>query len=136
MITENEITNGQVVPEEYKQNLKLLLRGINLIRISYGLPMTITSGWRTMAKHIAIYKEKALKAGKEFDLKQVPMKSNHLTCSAVDIYDPNGSLQKWVLANIPLLEQAGLYCEDFKYTNGWCHFQIVKPASGKRFFIP
>lgn len=68
--------------------------------------------------------------------KKVPYGSAHLTGRAADIADRDGSLAAWCYANIPILEQAGLYLEDPTRTKGWVHMQIVPPQSGSRFFMP
>ena len=136
MITENEITKGAEVPTAYKKDLALLLEKINIIRKAYNKPMTVTSGYRTWEDHVRIYKEKAQKRGVPFYMTQVPTKSKHLYCQAVDIADADGSLKKWVLQNIKLLEDNGIFCEDFNFTPNWLHFQILPPSSNKRFFLP
>ena len=134
MISLKELMGGadfNMMPSDHRGNIMDLLKKINDVRSAYGKPMTVTSGYRSMAQHLAIYKKKGIT-----DQSKIPMKSKHLFGQAVDIYDPNKQLQKWVLANIPLLEKAGLWCEDFSATPNWVHFQIVPPFSGKRFFKP
>lgn len=64
------------------------------------------------------------------------MKSSHLYGCALDIKDPDGKLAKWLKKNEHKLIEVGLWCEDPKYTPGWCHLQTTRPASGNRFFIP
>lgn len=124
-------TPFDTLPQDHRFNLTILLKKINVIRQAYGKPMTVTSGYRSMADHLRIYRQKGIT-----DKSKIPMKSNHLSGRAVDIADSNGELKKWVLANVHLLEQTGLWCEDFDYTSGWTHFQTVAPTSGKRFFKP
>lgn len=136
MIAESEIIGAQDVPEAYKADLKTLLERINIIRAAYGKAMTVTSGYRSWNHHVEIYKKKALQRGVPFYIDQVPKKSKHLYCQALDIGDANGDLKKWILLNIKLLEDNGLWCEDFSATKTWVHFQIYQPASGKRFFMP
>lgn len=62
--------------------------------------------------------------------------SNHMTGNAVDIYDPNKELARFVFRKQLLLADYGLYCEDMRCTRNWVHFQNVAPRSGSRFFIP
>ena len=140
-IVRNEILKNQLCPPELEENLAGLLKAMNIIRSAYGKPMIVSSGYRSRDRQIEIYANKACK--KEFpfengvfEMKKVPLGSSHLYCAACDISDPNSELKKWVKKNEALLEKAGLYCEDFNYTPTWVHFQITKPASGKRFFIP
>lgn len=116
---------------EIQHNLEEVLLRINKIRTAYNKPMTVTSGYRTMQDHIRIYNAKGI-----MDLKKIPMQSKHLYGKAVDISDPNKDLQKWCLANIKMLEDIGLWLEDFSATPNWVHFQIEPPKSGKRMFKP
>jgi uncharacterized protein YcbK (DUF882 family) len=139
MITLKEVLKGAKLedqPEDVRANLAILIAKVNKIREAYGKPMTVTSGLRTMADHLRIYREKAEKAGVPFDESKVPMKSQHLKGAALDISDPNQELQAWCLANVSTLEQAGLWCESFSATPNWVHFQIFAPRSGNRFFNP
>jgi hypothetical protein len=99
---------------------------MNKLRTAYGKPLTITSGFRTEQKQREIYKNKG----------HVPMGSKHLSCEACDVYDPNKDLQQWLLVNIKLLEEIGLWIEHFDATPNWCHFQTCPPKSGLRFFKP
>lgn len=119
------------IPEELKDNLNELFEKINKVRKLYNKPMIVTSGYRSLEDHKRIYKEKGIT-----DESKIPMKSKHLYCQAVDISDPNGELQKWCLDNVDKLEEIGLWMEDFSATPNWCHFQIIQPKSGKRFFKP
>ena len=118
-------------PEQTQANLKELLEKINKIRTAWAKPMTVTSGLRTMEDHLRIYAQKGIT-----DKAKIPMKSRHLFGQAVDISDPNKDLQKWCKANESVLADVGLWMEDFSATSNWCHFQIVPPASGKRWFMP
>lgn len=134
MITFKEIIGNYFlsdIPHNHQVNIDELLKRINIIRAKYGQPMIVSSGYRTMNDHIRIYSQKGIT-----DPKKIPLKSRHLSGEAIDIRDPEGKLQAWILANIQVLEEAGLWCEDFAHTSGWVHFQTVPPASGKRFFIP
>jgi len=128
MIMIREILKGQECPLEYSENLAKLIVKINKVRDAFGRPMIVTSGFRSMEEHERIYK-KEIAAGK-----YVPRSSKHLSCEAVDIYDPDRILQKWCIENENLLAEIGLWMEDFIHTPRWVHFQIVPPASGKRFF--
>lgn len=134
MITLKELIKNTLIsdiPLEHQHNLEELLKRINVIRTVYGKPMTVTSGYRSLQDHLRIYSSKGIT-----DRSKIPMASKHLYGQAVDIYDPNKELQAWVKQNVKVLEDIGLWCEDFGSTPNWCHFQIVPPRSGKRFFIP
>jgi uncharacterized protein YcbK (DUF882 family) len=133
-ITLKEILNRteyNTLSKEIQDNLIILLDKINKIRDKYGNPMTITSGFRSEQDHLRIYKNKGIT-----DKSKVPMKSKHLYGQAVDIYDPDKKLQAWCKNNIHVLEEIGLWMEDFDHTPNWCHFQAVPPKSGNRFFKP
>jgi hypothetical protein len=135
MITMDELLSNQAIlsdlDAETQNNLNELLRKINLIRTSWGKPMKVNSGLRTMKHHLEIYARKGIT-----DQSKIPMKSNHLYGRAVDISDPNRDLQKWCTANEPLLASIGLWMEDFSRTSTWCHFQTNPPKSGNRWFMP
>lgn len=122
-------TNFNTLDTNIQDNLNILLTKINIIRKIWNKPMIVTSGLRTIDEHILIYKKKGI-------LVDIPMKSKHLSGDACDIYDPNKELQNFILNNIRMLEDVGLWCEDFNYTPNWVHFQTIPPKSGKIFFIP
>lgn len=61
-------------------------------------------------------------------------KSNHLTCAAVDLADPDNTLDAWLLQNQSVLAMCGLWLEHPESTPGWVHLQCVPPASGKQVF--
>jgi hypothetical protein len=135
MITMEELLSNQAklneLEPDIQNNLNELLLRINKVRTSWGKPMTVTSGFRTMKHHLEIYAAKGIT-----DKSKIPMKSNHLYGRAVDISDPTHVLQNWCKANEPLLAEIGLWMEDFSVTKTWCHFQINPPQSGKRWFMP
>jgi hypothetical protein len=121
MITRAEILMGR--DAEYPLtplldlNLSRLHVALNVVRTAYGSRMIPTSGYRPghfnrMAKGAA--------------------QSAHLTCEACDVADPTGELAKWCLANLAMLEQAGLWIEDPAHTKGWVHFQ-TRPVSVRVF---
>lgn len=139
MITFNELLSGHSIHDvelAHQHNLQELLKRINIIRTAWGKPMTISSGYRFEQDHRRIY----AKINKDRETKglspvSVPWGSQHLKGAAVDIYDPDGELMKWVKANEKLLEQVGLWVED-DTSAPRVHFQIFPPKSGKRFFNP
>lgn len=103
--------------QEQFYNLLDLLPRINLIRFHYKRPMVVSSGYRPPAINA--------QAGGASN-------SAHLTCQAVDFKDENGDLMRWCLANVFLLEQAGLYMENPNYTLGWVHLQS-RPTKSRVF---
>lgn len=134
MITMNELLSGQAtfdsLDKDVQENLNQLFLKVNIVRKEYGKPMIVTSGLRTKKHHLEIYARKGIYPPK------VPMKSNHLFGRAVDFADGDGKLKKWILENIALMEEIGLWMEDFNATKTWVHFQINPPKSGNRFFKP
>lgn len=108
--------------QEISDNLDALLIPMNKVRDAYGKPMTVNSGWRPAEINAATVGAAA--------------KSKHMLGLAVDIGDADGALKTWVLANLDLMKQLGLFFEDFRYTGSWVHFQNVPPTSGKRIFKP
>jgi hypothetical protein len=133
MIKFSEVVLGPISPEHQK-NIHLLLEKINKLREAYGKPLKVTSGYRTKAKHLAIYAAKGIT-----DQSKIPMASNHLSGLAIDVVpieDNIKHLQDWIMNNESLMADIGLWFEDFRATPTWVHAQVVAPKSGKRFFMP
>ena len=71
--------------------------------------------------------------------RQVPnaaLRSKHMTAQAIDLYDPDGLIDEYLLAHPEPLHALGLYQEHPSATKGWAHVQIVPPKSGRRVFYP
>jgi hypothetical protein len=65
------------------------------------------------------------------------VRSKHLTCHAIDLYDPDGDLDEWLLASADtILRDLGLWLEHPAATKGWAHLQTIPPGSGRRVFYP
>lgn len=62
--------------------------------------------------------------------------SLHMSCQAIDIADPHGEIDNYLLANPKLLVDIGLWQEHPDSTPGWCHVQTKPPRSGNRVFRP
>jgi hypothetical protein len=111
---------------EYSQlisdNLDKLLVPINKIGDAWGKPMKVNSGWRPPEINDATPGAAA--------------HSKHMEGLAVDFSDPDGELLKWTLNNLQLMEELGIFMEDFRWTKGWVHYQIGAPSSGRRIFVP
>ena len=133
MISIKEILGGvpiSDVPIAHQHNIEELLRKVNILRSAWGKPMRVTSGYRTEQDHIRIYSQKGIT-----DRSKIPMKSQHLIGSAIDIFDPDLSLTKWLKENdSKRLVDVELYAEEGN--SNWVHLQLKKPASGKRWFLP
>jgi len=126
-------TDFNTLPKDHQDNLTKLLDAVNIIRTAWGKSMTVTSGYRTMADHLRIYKAKGIT-----DQSKIPMKSKHLVGAGVDVSDPDLSLTKWLKEHPELLEKAGLFCE--AGNANWVHFQCLPFGSyksgGTRWFNP
>jgi len=109
---------------DIEHNLEILLARLNIIRAAWDKPMIVTSGLRSEKQQQELIAHGVSKA----------IKSNHLTGSAADIYDPEGHLYYWVSNNRELLIHAQLWCETKQ--GNWVHFQICPPHSNERFFNP
>lgn len=65
------------------------------------------------------------------------VRSLHMTCEAVDLYDPDGDLDDWLLSSADtVLKDLGLWLEHPSATKGWAHVQLKPPKSKRRVFYP
>jgi hypothetical protein len=65
------------------------------------------------------------------------LRSLHMQCLAVDLFDPDGDLDDWLLANADtVLRDLALWLEHPAATKGWAHVQLRPPRSGRRVFYP
>lgn len=128
MISKEELTKGRDTEyqDEYTQeisdNLDELLIVLNKVRTAYGKPMSINSGWRPAAINGSTPGAAA--------------HSLHMMGLAADIADADGEVMKWVLDHLDLMQELGIYMEDFCWTPTWTHLGIRPPKSGKRIFVP
>ena len=118
--------HGYKTNEQVDKNLAVLYQRLIELQDAAGMDFTITSGLRSEAQQ----NELILRG------KTNAKASKHLTGFAADIYDPDQVLQKYLTENPKVLENIGLWCEDFSHTPNWVHCQAIPPRSGKRFFIP
>jgi hypothetical protein len=65
-------------------------------------------------------------------------KSKHMTGEAVDLYDPEGDIDNFLMSGQGqrVLASLGLYIEHPSATKSWSHIQIVPPRSQQRVFYP
>lgn len=124
--SESEVLMGRAtlhdLPTDLKQNLATLVARANALVAGYGKPLIVSSGYRPAAINASI-----ANAGKN---------SWHMHCAALDVADPSGDFWIFVLANLQLCADLGLWVEDRRWTPTWVHLQIYPPASGKRIFVP
>jgi uncharacterized protein YcbK (DUF882 family) len=83
--------------------------------------MIVTSGYRSPAKNLLIGGAK---------------NSAHCQCQACDFKDDDHSIKNFIINNLEVLEDCGLYCEEFDFTPNWCHLQTRVIPSGNRIFNP
>jgi hypothetical protein len=119
--------NDVLLTPEQEDNLRRHYNNLQKFRAAYGKPMTVTSGVRTPDRQAQI---DAL-AGR-----QPRLASRHIAGDATDFADHDGSLAKFCLQNLHLLESCGLFIESPEYTPGWTHLQSAPPKSGRRVFLP
>lgn len=128
MIYTREILMGRdseyPLTPELQENLDRLLVAVNLVRRVWGRPMIVSSGYRP---------------GHYNRVAGGSSRSAHLTLEAIDILDTRGELAQYLLNNLSLLEDSGLWMEDPRYTKtgpdgGWVHLQ-TRPTRN-RVFIP
>lgn len=115
---------GATLTESQDANVSRLLAKMNVIRAEYGLPMQVTSGFRTHED--------------EMRIDPAHPNSLHTSGAAVDIYDPDPDkrLWNWCIEHMDLLVELGVYLEDRLYSQSHVHFQIWPPRSGNRIFRP
>lgn len=113
------------LPEDQRADLAKLLSAVNGLLIKFGQYRKVTSGYRRPEDNAKANGAK---------------NSTHMICQGVDLEDTSGDLGKFCLSNLKILENLGLYMEDYNSTHGargnWVHLQIRRPASGNRIFIP
>jgi hypothetical protein len=65
-------------------------------------------------------------------------RSLHMTGQAVDIFDPDGDLDDWLMTDSgqQALAECILWMEHPAATKGWSHLQSRAPRSGRRVFYP
>lgn len=121
--TREEYTKGRdkasPLSTDQEANLDELLTKMDTFRERYGKPLNVSSGYRD---HIT---NKRVGGSK---------RSSHLLCMAIDFSDKDGSLAKFCLDNLDLLETLGLYMESPSFTKGWVHLQTR--ATSQRVFNP
>lgn len=84
----------------------------------------VSSGWRPPAVNAATA--------------NAAPNSKHMTGQAIDLYDPDGDLDEWLLTEDgqKVMTDLGLWHEHPSATKGWSHLQSVPPRSGRRTFYP
>lgn len=89
-------------------NLGTLICALNKVRVAYGKPMIVSSGYRP---------------GKYNKAAGGAQNSCHLTLEACDFADSDRSLTNFLLSNQKVLRDAGLRMEDPGSATTWVHLQ-------------
>jgi hypothetical protein len=106
---------------EITENVTKLLIAVDKFLANYTKPVIISSGWRPKSYNAQIGGATS---------------SNHITGLAIDLKDTDNRLFEYVLQNLELAKELGLYFEDKRWTPTWVHIQLIAPKSGKRIFVP
>lgn len=112
------------LPLQHQHNIEELLAKISRLAIKYNKPMIITSCYRSIEHHLAIYAKKGIT-----DKSKIPLKSAHLSGCAVDIGDEAGTFYSWCKSNEATLKDIGFWLENRQ--GSWQHLQIRPFASYK-----
>lgn len=96
----------------------------NALLVRFGEGRKVKSGWRPPAVNAKI--------------PNAAVNSKHMTGQAIDLADPDGDLDEWLLTETgqKALTEIGLWLEHPAATKGWCHLQTIPPKSGRRVFYP
>ena len=125
MISRREYLMGRELEQPLtplmEDNLLRLLGCVNMLRVIYGIPMIVNSGYRPPKVNKIVGGAK---------------NSTHMTCEGIDIQDRDGKLARFCLDHLDVLISCGLYMENPSYTKGWVHLQTRRPKSGNIVFNP
>ena len=108
--------------DEIRENAEALLLRVNGLCAFMGIRPTVNSGWRTPAYNATV--------------PNASPTSKHMTGQAIDLGDPDGSIDQYLFDNQNVLETFKLWLEHPASTRGWSHCQSVPPKSGNRVFFP
>lgn len=112
-----------LISAEYSQNALTLIQRVNRFLTSFGEYRKILHGWKPEGYVLA-------------DNPETKRPSKHSSMQAVDLYDPEGDLDQFIMDNQKLLESCCLWAEHPATTKGWTHLQSIAPKSGRRIFYP
>lgn len=122
LLTDDLRKNAFVVVAKANTLLTQLLAANVPLETSPTTHTLVSSGWRPAEVNAAT--------------PNASTRSKHLTCQAIDIYDPEGLIDDWCMDHLHVLEAVELWMENPAATKGWAHWQIIPPKSGKRVFFP
>lgn len=109
---------------QIEKNAAMTVQLANMLLLKFGEGRKVNSGWRPPAVNVAT--------------PNAAMNSKHMTGQAIDLADPDGDLDEWLLSaeGQAVLEELGLWMEHPACTKSWTHVQTVPPKSGRRTFYP
>lgn len=109
---------------QIEKNAALTVQLANALLVRFGEGRKVTSGWRSPEVN-------AKTAG-------AAPNSKHMTGQAIDLADPEGDLDAWLMSaeGQAAMAELGLWHEHPAATKGWAHLQTVPPRSGRRTFYP
>ena len=124
--------------DQYRKNANRVLGVALEVCHRSGVAPIVTSGWRPLSHHLALY------AARGVPKEKVPMGSAHLTCQAIDIWDPERRIGKWLRDNKNgAVAEINIFFESLDSTQAdedpnkrWVHIQTKATPSGNREFIP
>lgn len=121
-LTDELIKNAGVMIEKANSLISILSENNITFQLNPKTGTMVSSGWRPAAVNART--------------KNAAPKSKHMLCQAVDIYDPDGEIDEWLVNNEPVLRAVGIHIEHPSATKGWTHWQCVPPKSGRFIFYP
>lgn len=109
---------------QIEKNAELTVQLANALLVRFGQGRKVNSGWRPPQVN-----ERTPGAA---------VMSKHMTGQAIDLADPEGDLDEWLMSaeGQAVLEELGLWMEHPACTKSWTHVQTVPPKSGRRVFYP
>ena len=109
---------------QIEKNAILTVQLANALLAKFGQGRKINSGWRPPQINS--------------NTPNAAPNSKHMTGQAIDLADPEGDLDDWLMSPEGQATMAGLglWHEHPAATKGWAHVQTVPPRSGNRTFYP
>lgn len=109
---------------QIEKNAALTVQLANALLVRFGEGRKVNSGWRSPEVN-------AKTTG-------AAPNSKHMTGQAIDLADPEGDLDEWLMSaeGQAAMAELGLWHEHPAATKGWAHLQTVPPRSGRRTFYP
>lgn len=117
-----DATHPLALSTTIESNAILTVRLANALLARFGQGRKVVSGWRPPDINAAT-------AG-------AAPNSKHLTAQAIDLADPDGDLDDWLMseAGQAAMTEIGLWHEHPASTKSWAHLQTIPPRSGRRTF--